>query len=130
MASLSLSLSLSLLPARSQSPPLILGFSSTPQIHSTPILKLSPSSSTLRCKVSRRLQINQKLWSVPATNPNSVGGKSPNEGSDVKETSNAGQGPPFLTILAGLAVFLLITWFIGSIVVWLLSLIVNLPPPK
>lgn len=83
-----------------------------------------------RCISSRRLQTNQKLLTVSATNPNTGGEKSANEGSDVKETSNASQGPPLLTILAGIFVFFLVCWVIGSIGMWLISLIVNVPPPK
>ncbi|XP_042455361.1 uncharacterized protein LOC122040055 [Zingiber officinale] len=36
-------------------------------------------------------------------------------------------GPPFLTILAGLLIFLLICWLVGSIVMWLVGLITNQP---
>jgi hypothetical protein len=83
-----------------------------------------------RCIGSRKTQINQKLFSVSATNPNSRGGKPDNEGSDVKESNNASQGPPLLTILAGLFVFFLVFWVIGSVVIWLISLIVNVPSSK
>jgi len=95
-------------------------------------IKLCPVLWTVlsRCIGSRKLQINQKLLTVSATNPNSGGGKSSNEGSDVTETGNPSQGPPLLTILAGLFVFFLVGWVIGSVVVWLLSLIVNVPSPK
>ncbi|KAK9122656.1 hypothetical protein Sjap_012258 [Stephania japonica] len=47
-----------------------------------------------------------------------------NEGSD------GGQGPPLLTILAGFLVFFFILWVIVSIVMWLVGLIVNVPPLK
>ncbi|KEH38168.1 hypothetical protein MtrunA17_Chr2g0308801 [Medicago truncatula] len=112
-------------PARSQY--LNIGFPSKPQFLPTATLNFSP---TFRCIGSRKLQINRKLLTVSATNPNSGGGKSSNEGSDVKETGNASQGPPLLTILAGLFVFFLVGWVIGSVVVWLISLIVNVPSPK
>jgi hypothetical protein len=87
-------------------------------------------STVSRCIGSRKLQINQKLLTVSATNPDSRGGKPDNEGSDVKETSNTSQGPPLLTILAGLFVFFLVFWLIGSVVTWLISLIVNVPSSK
>ncbi|XP_004488461.1 uncharacterized protein [Cicer arietinum] len=124
MASLRFSL---ISPARSL-PHLKLGFPSKPQ---NPLIStLKTSFSTFRCISSRRLQTNQKLLTVSATNPNTGGEKSANEGSDVKETSNASQGPPLLTILAGIFVFFLVCWVIGSIGMWLISLIVNVPPPK
>ncbi|XP_061341131.1 uncharacterized protein LOC133287518 [Gastrolobium bilobum] len=106
------------------------GFSSTPQISSIPAVKFSPTSSTLRWKGSRKLLINQRLLTVSATNPNSRGGKSTSEGSDVNESSNAAKGPPLLTILAGFFVFFLVCWIIGSVIMWLISLIVNVPPLK
>jgi len=67
---------------------------------------------------------------VFAANPNSVDGKSTKEGSDVNESSNAGQGPPILTILAGFFVLFVVCWSIWSIIAWLISLIVTAPAPK
>ncbi|XP_014500311.1 uncharacterized protein LOC106761289 [Vigna radiata var. radiata] len=108
-----------------------LGFPSPPQFLSiAPPLKFSLSSSTFRCKVFRRLKVNQRLLTVFATNRNSVDGKSPKEGSDVNETSNASQGPPLLTILAGFFVLFVVCWSIWSIIAWLISLIVTAPAPK
>lgn len=134
MASLGFSSLILSPPARSQYPKhlkLKLGFPSKPQFLPIATLNCSPiSSSTFRCIGSRKLQINQKLLTVSATNPNSGGGKSSNEGSDVKETGNASQGPPLLTILAGLVVFFLVCWVILSVVGWLISLIVNVPSSK
>ncbi|XP_027343031.1 uncharacterized protein LOC113855599 [Abrus precatorius] len=113
-------------------PQLTIGFPSTPQIFSISAVTFthtssasSASSSILRCKSSRRLQANQRLLAIFATNP-----KSPNEGSNVNETSNAAQGPPILTILAGFLIFFLFCWIIGSIIMWLISLIVNVPAAK
>ncbi|CAK8532179.1 unnamed protein product [Lathyrus sativus] len=123
MASLGFSLS----NARSLYPPLKLGFPSKPQ--TLPISTLNFSSS-FRCIGSRRLQKNQKILTVSATSPNSRGGKASNDGSDVKETGSASKGPPLLTILFGFLVFFLVFKVIGSIVMWLVSLIVNVPPPK
>lgn len=85
---------------------------------------------SIRCICSRRLRINQRLWTVTATSPSSGSGKSAKEGSDVKENSSASQGPPLLTILAGFFVLFLVGWVIVSIVTWLIGLIVNVPPPK
>ncbi|KAL2330907.1 hypothetical protein Fmac_018488 [Flemingia macrophylla] len=106
------------------------GFPSRPQFLSFPPLKFSPASSTFRCKGFRRLQVNQRRLTVFATNPDSVGGKSLKEESDVNETSNAGQGPPLLTILAGFFVLFVVCWSIWSLIAWLIGLIVNAPPPK
>lgn len=44
-----------------------------------------------------------------------------------KTSSRSGDGPPFLTILAGLAVLMLIVWIVGSILMWLVGLIVHTP---
>ncbi|KAL9321915.1 hypothetical protein ACSQ67_009968 [Phaseolus vulgaris] len=112
-------------------PQLTLGFPSPPQFLSiAPPLNFSLSSSSFRCKVFRRLKVNQRLLTVFATNPNSVDGKSPKEGSEVNKTSNAAQGPPLLTILAGLFVLFVVCWSIWSIIAWLISLIVTAPAPK
>ncbi|RDX92356.1 hypothetical protein CR513_25521, partial [Mucuna pruriens] len=100
---------------------LTLGFSSSPHFLSISPLKFSSTSSTLRCKGFRRLQVNQRLLTIFATNPNSVGEKSPKEGSDVNGTTNAAGGPPLLTILAGFFVFLVICWSIWSIIMWLID---------
>ncbi|XP_058723140.1 uncharacterized protein LOC131594954 [Vicia villosa] len=121
MASLGFSLS----NARSLYPPLKLGFPSKPRIPSISTLNFS---STLRCIGARRLQINQKKLSVSAVNSNSSDGKASNE--NVKESSNVSKGPPLLTILFGLLVFYIAVRVIGFIVMWLVSLIVNVPPPK
>lgn len=42
-------------------------------------------------------------------------------------SSGVADGPPFLTILAGVLIFLLICWLVGSIVMWLVGLITNQP---
>lgn len=72
-----------------------------------------------------RLQARQRLFTVFASNSNPSRGDSPQEKSDTKAT-DAGQGPPFLTILAGFVVFVLVCWIVGSIVMWLIGLIVRL----
>ncbi|GFP93139.1 hypothetical protein PHJA_001458200 [Phtheirospermum japonicum] len=54
----------------------------------------------------------------------------PSDGSDDTKTSDAAPGPPFLTILAGVLVFLFICWVIGSVVTWIVGLIVHPPPLK
>lgn len=57
---------------------------------------------------------------VSASNTNPSEQDAPTEKGD-----GGAQGPPFLTILAGVVVFLLICWVVGSIVMWLIGLIVN-----
>ncbi|XP_020224519.1 uncharacterized protein LOC109806503 [Cajanus cajan] len=109
---------------------LTLGFPSSPQFLSFAPIKSSFASSAFRCKGFRRLQVNQRQLTVFASNPNSLGEKSPKEGSDVNETSKATQGPPLLTILAGFFVLFVVCWSIWSILTWLIGLIVNAPPPK
>lgn len=60
---------------------------------------------------------------------NSAEGDIVEKKSEGSETSNT-QGPPVLTILAGLVVFSLVVWIIGSLVMWLVGLIVNGPYSK
>ena len=48
---------------------------------------------------------------------------------NVKSDANA-QGPPFLTIVAGFLLFFLVFWIVGSIVMWLVGLIISLASPK
>lgn len=72
-----------------------------------------------------RLQARQRLSTVFASNSTTSGGDSLQEKSDTK-ASDASQGPPFLTILAGFVVFVLVCWTVGSIIMWLIGLIVQL----
>lgn len=51
----------------------------------------------------------------------------PTANEKVDSSSNVGDGPPLPTILAGVVVFLLFCWAVGSIVLWLVGLIVNPP---
>ncbi|XP_060208825.1 uncharacterized protein LOC132636133 [Lycium barbarum] len=50
--------------------------------------------------------------------------------SGESEKSSDASGPPLATILAGLLVFCVVGWIVGSIVMWLISLITNFPPSK
>lgn len=70
-----------------------------------------------------RLQIKKRPSPVFANT-------NPSEGSDNSKASVSAGGPPFLTILAGLVVFLGICGVVGTIAMWLISLIVNPPPLK
>lgn len=77
-----------------------------------------------------RLQVKQRLFTTFASNSNPSGGDFLSGKSIGTKASDADQGPPFLTILAGFLVFLLVCWIVGSIVLWLIGLIVKLPPSK
>ncbi|KAG8363551.1 hypothetical protein BUALT_Bualt19G0034300 [Buddleja alternifolia] len=78
----------------------------------------------LRFKKEIRVQVKKRWSPVFASNANS------SDGSNDTKTSDNAQGPPFLTILAGLVVFSVICWIIGSIVMWIIGLIVHPPPLK
>ncbi|CAK9177423.1 unnamed protein product [Ilex paraguariensis] len=92
------------------------------------LLNLGPISLSIplsvRLKTSVRLQVRQNSLPVFTSNTNPV------EESDGSKISDAAQGPPFLTILAGFLVFSIIVWIVGSIVMWLISLIFHVPPSK
>ncbi|KAH7544804.1 hypothetical protein FEM48_Zijuj01G0025100 [Ziziphus jujuba var. spinosa] len=98
--------------------------------------KLCPSQNILpttlnfnwRNKDVLRLQTGQRQFAVYASNTNPSGGDSTEEKSAGTKTSDAAQGPPFLTILAGFLVLFLIVWIVGSIISWLISLIFNFRP--
>ncbi|KAG1355267.1 hypothetical protein COCNU_07G013790 [Cocos nucifera] len=69
--------------------------------------------------VKRRVPI---VLSSGASNLETISkGKADESSSDVADS------PPLLTILAGLVVFLLVCWVVGSIAMWLIGLIVNVP---
>ncbi|CAL5330941.1 unnamed protein product [Camellia sinensis] len=125
----SLHCSASTLPSQS-----ILGFRRpTIRTSTTPLtlaanVPLTPSN--FRFKNAVRLQVRQSLFSVFASNANPSDQDPLTEKSGGIKTDDAGQGPPLPTILAGLVVFFLIFWIIGSILTWLISLIVRFPPSE
>ncbi|THG01828.1 hypothetical protein TEA_006174 [Camellia sinensis var. sinensis] len=88
------------------------------------------SNFLIRFKNAVRLQVRQSLFSVFASNANPSDQDPLTEKSGGIKTNDAGQGPPLPTILAGLVVFFLIFWIIGSILTWLISLIVRFPPSE
>ncbi|CAL5382248.1 unnamed protein product [Camellia sinensis] len=110
----SLHCSASTLPSQS-----ILGFRRpTIRTSTTPLtlaanVPLTPSN--FRFKNAVRLQVRQSLFSVFASNANPSDQDPLTEKSGGIKTDDAGQGPPLPTILAGLVVFFLIFWIIGSI---------------
>ncbi|KAJ7949084.1 putative Transmembrane protein [Quillaja saponaria] len=88
---------------------LILGFlhpRTRAEISSIDVIKLipraSPTSPTFRIEGTMRLQGRGRLTIISASNSNSTGGNSPNQGINVTEETDTAQGPPLLTILAGL----------------------------
>ncbi|KAI4333207.1 hypothetical protein L6164_018044 [Bauhinia variegata] len=111
-----------------------LGFRSRAEIPTIDVVKVSPGASPASSKPRFRgipsLQIKRRSLIVSATDSNSKGEKPSINGTNDKETSNTGQGPPLLTILAGLFVLFLFGWILWFIVSWLIGLIFNLSPPK
>lgn len=99
-------------------------FDTTPCIHFLHFRPNAPPTySNFRLKNSVTLKLGRKLLPTCASKAN------PAEGSDGKK-GKAAQGPPFLTILAGFLVFLVLCWIIGSILLWLIGLFVRAPPSK
>ncbi|GMY22250.1 hypothetical protein FCV25MIE_17491 [Fagus crenata] len=104
------------------------------QVSTTNVLNLKQLPSKLsqipfyfRFKNTARLQKRQKLFIASASNSNPSGDSNKEKSSGIK-TSDTAQGPPFLTILAGVLVFVLIGWIFGSIIMWLIGLVVKVPP--
>ncbi|XP_062077647.1 uncharacterized protein LOC133782377 [Humulus lupulus] len=94
--------------------------------HSLPKLNPNSLSLSIRTKGALRSQMRQRrLVAYASTNPS--GGDSIEKKSGEK-ASEAAKGPPFLTILAGILVFCSVCWVIGSILIWLISLIANFLP--
>ncbi|KAI3448947.1 hypothetical protein Pfo_005612 [Paulownia fortunei] len=99
-------------------------------VHSPSLIFITPGRHNfsahlnLRFQKEIRVQVRNRWSPVFASNTNA------SEGLDDTKTSYAAPGPPFLTILAGLVVFLVICWIIGSITMWLIGLIVHSPPLK
>lgn len=76
-------------------------------------------------------QTGQRVFVAYASNSNPSDGDSIEEKSDGNTSdAAAAQGPPFLTILAGFLLFFLVIWIVGSIITWLIGLIVNLASTK
>ncbi|XP_038704234.1 uncharacterized protein LOC120000288 isoform X1 [Tripterygium wilfordii] len=109
--------------------------SSEPQFHSIDILKPNsrrPAHALINfgSKNTLRLQSRQRLFTIVALNSTTSGGHSPEKKKDETTSKAATQGPPLLTVLAGFVVFFLICWIFGSIIMWLISLIVIPPTSK
>ncbi|GKU88697.1 hypothetical protein SLEP1_g2927 [Rubroshorea leprosula] len=52
------------------------------------------------------------------------------DGNAIEAGHSGEEGPPFLTILAGFIVFLLVCWILASVVMWVIGLIIRLLPSK
>ncbi|KAL5707674.1 hypothetical protein ACHQM5_018546 [Ranunculus cassubicifolius] len=89
---------------------------------------ISPISSSkfsrLRVSNNGSLQVKERRFTVlvKAGEGDVIEKKSEINGNDNP------QGPPIATILAGFVVFGIVFWFIGTILSWLVGLIVNAPP--
>nr|GEW66718.1 uncharacterized protein [Tanacetum cinerariifolium] len=99
-----------------------LGFHQTPNLlPSSSSLNLHPTS-ILRFKNAAKLMTRRRLPLVHVSNKPSQEPIGKGEATTSSDASTA-QGPPFLTILAGIVVFGFILWVIGSIVSWLIGLL-------
>ncbi|XP_043692281.1 uncharacterized protein LOC122642767 [Telopea speciosissima] len=87
----------------------------------------SPFHTRFRYEKGSRSGMKQRLCTVFASDTNPSGEDSPKNKAKGSEDA---KGPPFLTILAGFVAFLVIFWIVGSIVTWLIGLIVNVPKLK
>ncbi|CAN4125050.1 unnamed protein product [Withania somnifera] len=67
------------------------------------------------------VHLRQRLLPISTRSTNHSGGS---------DKSNDASGPPLATILAGVLVFCAVCWIVGSVVMWLISLIANVPPSK
>ncbi|OMO77618.1 hypothetical protein COLO4_25062 [Corchorus olitorius] len=86
------------------------------------------SSLTLRLRLnnSAKFETRLKLFVRFASNSNPSSEAKDEEDISTKASAEGqGQGPPFLTILAGFLVFLLFCWILGSILMWLIGVIVK-----
>ncbi|KAF2319335.1 hypothetical protein P3X46_024247 [Hevea brasiliensis] len=93
----------------------------------TTVLKLTQPPFNSRFQNAITLQVKRRLFAAFASKSNPSSGDSIQDKSDGNK-SNAAQGPPFLTILAGFLVLFIIFWVFGSIIMWLFGLIVKAPP--
>ncbi|KAI3681240.1 hypothetical protein L6452_36029 [Arctium lappa] len=92
--------------------------------HQNPSCSLASSSLnlyTFRFKNAAKLLMGRRLPLVHASNKPSGEPIGKRESISSGNTSTA-QGPPFLTILAGIVVFALVLWLIGSLLSWLIGL--------
>ncbi|KAL3356310.1 hypothetical protein AABB24_017141 [Solanum stoloniferum] len=80
-----------------------------------------PTQFNFRFNNVLSVHLRQRLLPISKSSTNPSGGPEKN-----KDASS----PPLATILAGVLVFCAVCWIVGSIVIWLISLITNVPPSK
>ncbi|KAM7265875.1 hypothetical protein ACFE04_003558 [Oxalis oulophora] len=69
---------------------------------------------------------NKSLTVYASSNSNPSAGDQESENNNTNDTTGGGGGgPPILTIIAGLVVFLLVSWLAGSIIAWLFGLVIK-----
>lgn len=73
------------------------------------------------------LQVKRGLSKVCASSVNPPPNPDADKGKATSSSSSVADGPPLATILAGVVVFLLFCWVVGSIIMWIVGLIVNAP---
>ncbi|CAL9094908.1 unnamed protein product [Musa textilis] len=83
-----------------------------------------PTRLGFRLENAPNFDLNRRVAIVFASDSSNT---EPTANEKVDNSSNVGDGPPLPTILAGVVVFLLFCWAVGSIVLWLVGLIVNPP---
>ena len=81
-------------------------------------------SNPFRFSKELYLQEKKRRGRVSASNTN------PEKKADDTKSSDGASSPPFLTILAGLLVFLFISWIIGSVVMWIIGFVLHPPQLK
>ncbi|XP_047955805.1 uncharacterized protein LOC125201648 [Salvia hispanica] len=83
-------------------------------------------NANLNVRFSKELYLQEKKrrGRVSASNTN------PEKKADDTKSSDGASSPPFLTILAGLLVFLFISWIIGSVVMWIIGFVLHPPQLK
>ncbi|PHU04906.1 hypothetical protein BC332_25728 [Capsicum chinense] len=89
--------------------------------HGGPRRDAFPTHFNFRFNNVGSVHLRQRLLPISSSNTNTSGGS---------DKSNEASGPPLATILAGVLVFCAVCWVIGSIAMWLISLITNVPPSK
>ncbi|KAH6813038.1 hypothetical protein C2S51_022056 [Perilla frutescens var. frutescens] len=89
----------------------------------TPACRSFNGLLNLRFEKELKVQVKKRWSPVSASNTN------PSKKSDDTKSSDDASGPPLLTILAGLVVFLFVCWILGSVVMWIIGLILR-PPPQ
>ncbi|KAK4364345.1 hypothetical protein RND71_015703 [Anisodus tanguticus] len=80
-----------------------------------------PAHFNFRFNNVASMHLRQRLLPISRSSTNPSGGS---------DKSTDASGPPLATILAGVLVFCVVGWIVGSIVMWLISLITNIPPSK